>query len=102
MKNPTTFHLPTPRSPRRWSALALLAAALFSPLAARASNPAQSLFEPLVVAPSAAVETFPLVATGKAAPLWFDAADHKGVLRAVGALQADIAGVTGLTPTRSA
>ncbi len=91
-----------PRTLRRWSSLALLVAALFSTVTARADNPSQSLFEPLVVEPSAVADTFPLVAAGKAAPLWFDAADHKGVQRAVGDLQADIARVTGLTPASSA
>ena len=84
----------------RWISLALLAASLLVPVATRAGNPTPNLFEPLVVEPS--VDTFPLVAAGTAAPLWFDAADHKGVLRAVGDLQADIARVTGLKPAASA
>ena len=84
----------------RWISLALLAASLLVPVATRAGNPTPNLFEPLVVEPS--VGTFPLVAAGTAAPLWFDAADHKGVLRAVGDLQADIARVTGLKPAASA
>ena len=41
---------------------------------------------------------FPLAAGGKIAPLWHDAADHKGVVRAIGDLQADIERVTSLKP----
>ena len=52
----------------RWGSLALLAAALLVPGAARAGNPTPNLFEPLVVESSAG--TFPLVVAGTAAPLW--------------------------------
>ncbi|MEO5714477.1 MAG: glycosyl hydrolase 115 family protein [Luteolibacter sp.] len=41
---------------------------------------------------------FPLVTADGAAPLWHDAADHKGVIRAIGDLQADIEQVTGRKP----
>lgn len=64
-------------------------------------QPSLSLFEPLLVAPVAQPDAFPLVAQRQASPLWFDAADHKGVIRAVGDLQADIARVSGLTPLLS-
>ena len=57
-----------------------------------------SLAEPLLVDPAAVPGAFPLVKRGQAAPLWFDARDHKGVIRAVGDLQADIERVTGLKP----
>lgn len=40
----------------------------------------------------------PLVEEGRAAPLWADAADWPGVLRAARDLQADVARVTGVTP----
>ena len=41
---------------------------------------------------------FPRAAGGKVAPLWHDAADHKGVVRAIADLQADIGRVTSLKP----
>ena len=41
---------------------------------------------------------FPLAAGGKAAPLWHDTADHKGVVRAIADLQADIERVTSIKP----
>ncbi|MBK8477113.1 MAG: glycosyl hydrolase 115 family protein [Opitutaceae bacterium] len=82
--------------------LALFAAVLFCAPAAQGAAPVLGVIEPILAAPSAMPDAFPLVAAGQAAPLWFDAADHKGVLRAIGDLQADIARVTGLTPTSSA
>lgn len=51
-----------------------------------------------IVEPTATPATFPLVAQGRAASLWFDANDHAGVIRAVGDLRADIERVTGLSP----
>jgi hypothetical protein len=44
---------------------------------------------------------FPLVAAGRAAPLVVSASDHKGVVRVVGDLQADIERVTGVRPAVS-
>ncbi|MEX1048908.1 MAG: glycosyl hydrolase 115 family protein [Akkermansiaceae bacterium] len=41
---------------------------------------------------------FPLATPTTEAPLWHDAADHKGVIRAIGDLQADIERVTGRKP----
>ncbi|KQQ45145.1 glycosyl hydrolase [Duganella sp. Leaf126] len=61
--------------------------------------PAQALGQkPLVLfaAPPAGAVT--MADNGKAAPLYVDAADHAGVLRAAHDLQADIARVTGVTP----
>ncbi len=42
---------------------------------------------------------FPVVAQGDAAELWHDAADYKGVVRAIGDLQADVERVTDRKPT---
>jgi hypothetical protein len=47
----------------------------------------------VVEAPAAGA--FPLVKSERISPLWCDANDHKGVIRAVGDLQADIERVTG-------
>ena len=41
---------------------------------------------------------FPLVADERAAPLWHDASDHPGLLRAIGDLRDDIERVTGRRP----
>ena len=41
---------------------------------------------------------FPVVAGGQAAELWHDEGDHKGVIRAIGDLQADVERVTGRKP----
>ncbi|MEY4242469.1 MAG: hypothetical protein RLZZ245_54 [Verrucomicrobiota bacterium] len=41
---------------------------------------------------------FPLVIADRPAPLWHDPADHQGVIRAIGDLQADIERVTGRKP----
>lgn len=46
-------------------------------------------------------EGFALVRSGKAAPLFVDDNDHKGVIRAAGDLQADINRVTGAEPVLS-
>ncbi len=42
---------------------------------------------------------FPLTVAGSESPLWLDAADHKGVIRAIGDFQTDIERVTGRKPS---
>jgi hypothetical protein len=69
----------------------------------RAPRAASSLGLPVTIvvdAPSAGA--FPLVTAHGAAPLWYDADDYPGVLRASGDLAADIARVTGRRPAASA
>ena len=55
-----------------------------------------------IVADSPAPERFPLIAGGAAAPLWYDTADHLGVLRAIADLRADVERVSGAAPALSA
>ncbi|MFT3827261.1 MAG: glycosyl hydrolase 115 family protein [Chitinophagaceae bacterium] len=50
------------------------------------------------VSSSATAGTFPLVAAGKAAPVWIDAAEATSVQLAVKAFQKDVKMVTGITP----
>lgn len=63
-----------------------------------ASSPSLGLQAEFVVEKEAPSSAFPLVTSSTAAPLWFDAADHAGVLRALGDLKADIERVTGRAP----
>ena len=78
-------------------ALAFLATSL--PLTASVeADPTLSLSQSILVEPSAAPDAFALVTRQQAAPLWFDANDHKGVIRAIGDLQSDIERVTGRRP----
>ncbi len=65
---------------------------------ARAGNPTSCLAESIVLDGGGTADAFPLVAGGLAATLSYDASDHKGVIRAVGDLQADIERVTGRKP----
>ena len=51
-----------------------------------------------IVTESAQRGAFPVVAGGQAAELWHDEGDHKGVIRAIGDLQADVERVTGRKP----
>ena len=51
-----------------------------------------------LISETPASAAFPLAAGGQTAPLWHAAADHKGVVRAIGDLQADIERVTGSKP----
>lgn len=58
-----------------------------------------ALTAPLVSSEAGVNNAFPLVNTGKqAAPLCYDSGDYKGVVRAIGDLQTDIAKVTGVQP----
>jgi len=57
-----------------------------------------SLARSIVADAAAGPEAFPLASQAHASPLWFDANDHTGVLRAVRDLQADVRRVTGITP----
>jgi hypothetical protein len=79
----------------------LVVAALCStfPVCVRAGNPTSSLPESIVATRGATAHSFPLVTGGVAAPLWYDAGDFKGVIRAIGDLQADIERVTGRKPS---
>ena len=63
--------------------------------------PGLGLAETLVVSDNPPVGSFPLVSSGVAAPLWYDANDHVGVIRAVGDLRADVQRVTTLLPALS-
>jgi len=82
------------------SALATLAVLLLSV----ASQAEPSLGLPVEIVANAAppAGAFPLVAAGHEAPLWYDAADYPGVVRAIGDLQADIERVTSRKPPVSA
>ncbi|HQF40311.1 MAG TPA: glycosyl hydrolase 115 family protein, partial [Opitutaceae bacterium] len=62
------------------------------------ADPTSSLAGSILVEPVAMAGAFPLVERAQAAPLWFDARDHKGVIRAIGDLRTDIERVTGLKP----
>lgn len=59
---------------------------------------ADSLFAPTMVSSNTTDGAFPLVAGEAVAPLWADASDWPGVLRAVQDLQADVERVTGQKP----
>jgi hypothetical protein len=63
------------------------------------SVPAWALGEPSYVTTTAAPGSVPLVRGQQTTPIWVDAADWPGVIRAAGDLQADIRRVTGLTPS---
>jgi hypothetical protein len=80
--------------------LAIAAAALLRPSSLAA--PSLGLSDTFVVSDAPASSGFPLVTTEQAAPLWYDAADWPGVVRAVGDLQADIERVTARKPAASA
>ena len=75
--------------------------ALILPVSSRAEP---SLGLPIEIVTNAVppAGAFPLVTTKQVAPLWYDASDHKGVVRAIGDLQADIERVTSKKPVASA
>ena len=54
-----------------------------------------------LVSETAQPGAFPVAASGRTASLWYDTNDYKGVIRAVGDLQADIEHVTGKKPLLS-
>ena len=54
-----------------------------------------------LIADTPSNSAFAIAANGSTAPLWLDAKDHAGVLRAAGDLQADIERVTGKRPALS-
>ncbi len=72
----------------------VLAPALLLGIAA----PTHALGRPSYVSSSPTPGGFALVEHGGAAPIWVDAADSPGVIRAAGDLRADIARVTSVTP----
>jgi len=82
------------------SSLAALAAVLLS--AVVSASPGLGLPVEIVADASPSADAFPLVAASGAAPLWYDAADWPGVVRAVGDLQGDIERVTSRKPAASA
>ncbi|MBE2212905.1 MAG: glycosyl hydrolase 115 family protein [Opitutaceae bacterium] len=57
-----------------------------------------SLAQSIVVDAATEPGAFPLASAAHASPLWFDSEDHKGVLRAINDLQADVQRVTGTKP----
>ncbi len=60
------------------------------------------LAEEMVVETAGSANAFPVVGSdGKATELWYDAADHKGVIRAIGDLQLDVERVTDQKPQLS-
>lgn len=63
---------------------------------------AESVISVDLVSETAQAGAFPLVVSGRAAALHFDSGDDKGVIRAVGDLQADVDRVTGIKPALSA
>jgi hypothetical protein len=76
--------------------------ALASVLAPTALRAAPSLGLPVtIVVETPSARAFPLVTADRAAPLWYDANDHPGVLRALGDLAADVERVTGRRPAAS-
>ncbi len=79
------------------SLFALGLAIAFGSIAGRAA-PSLGLPESIVVEATPPAGSFPLVSKDQAAPLWYDAADWAGVIRAVGDLQADIERVTDRKP----
>ena len=84
----------------RSTALAVIMAA-FLPVAALAA-PSLGLPESIVTDAAPPAGAFPLVTRSSTAPLWYDAADWPGVVRAVGDLRADIERVTSRTPAAAA
>jgi hypothetical protein len=76
--------------------LALSAATLWTPFLR--AEPSLGLPIEIVVNGAPPAGAFPLVAKKHAAPLWYDAADFPGVVRAVGDLRADIERVTSRKP----
>jgi Glycosyl hydrolase family 115/Gylcosyl hydrolase family 115 C-terminal domain len=78
---------------RRWGAL--IAGIL---LASAAAVPGYALGGESYVSFAAEAAAFPLVDRAAAAPLWVDAQDWPGVVRAAGDLQADVARVSGVRP----
>ncbi|MFT3828914.1 MAG: glycosyl hydrolase 115 family protein [Opitutaceae bacterium] len=90
--------LPQTRSTPVIRAVLFVFVSLFVAARGWCGDPTSSLVEPLIVEPAAVPGAFPLVERAQAAPLWFDARDHKGVIRAIGDLQADIERVTGRKP----
>jgi hypothetical protein len=91
---PCPFHLGAPRRLLISSAASLVA--LLSPPALRAGP---SLGLPVdIVVEAARPGVFPLVTTDRAAPLWYDADDHPGVVRALLDLQVDIERVPSRRP----
>lgn len=58
-------------------------------------------FPESIVSETPVDNSFPMVADGAAAPLWLDAADWAGVLRAAGDLRADIQRVASVQPNLS-
>lgn len=65
------------------------------------ATPGLGLSESFVVTENPPAGAFPLVSGGVAAPLWHDAGDHAGVIRAIGDLRADVQRVTTLLPALS-
>ena len=82
-----------------FSATVLLAAASWTPLVQ--AEPSLGLPVEIVVSAAPPAGAFPLVTGSNIAPLWYDAADFTGVVRAIGDLQADIERVTSKTPAAS-
>ena len=83
---------------RRFSFLLLAAALVF---AAPLAEAGLGLPESIITDSPAPLGSFPLVAPGAAAPLWYDASDHTGAIRAIGDLRDDVQRVTDLAPTLS-
>jgi hypothetical protein len=78
------------------ASVALLAATLWTPLVH--AEPSLGLPVEIVVNATPPAGAFPLVLKKQAAPLWYDAEDFPGVVRAIGDLQADIERVTAHKP----
>jgi hypothetical protein len=81
------------------TSLAALAAVLF--LVSVRAAPSLGLSAEIVVDTAPSADAFPLVTASGGAPLWYDAADWPGVVRAVGDLQVDIERVTSRKPAAS-
>ncbi|HEY2434679.1 MAG TPA: glycosyl hydrolase 115 family protein [Vicinamibacterales bacterium] len=62
------------------------------------AGPAFALGRPAYVTTTPVPDAFTLAEKGSATPIWVDAADWPGVVRAAGDLQADVGRVTGTTP----
>ena len=62
------------------------------------SDQTLSLARKIVLAAATEPDAFPLAGQAQASPLWFDSGDHKGVVRAIIDLQADVQRVTGIKP----
>ena len=85
---------------RTSSAAVCILAATAAAIATPAASAAQRDSGPdTYVSSTAQLGSFPLVASGKAAPIVVSSSDHPGVVRVVGDLQADVKRVTGLEPT---